>query len=82
MAIDAPVDGSLTNTEAVTISIFNYGLNDASNFDVTYQIDGGPLVTETYTGTIVSMQRLNLHLLLQPIFQRLAKHTVSLALLQ
>lgn len=54
VAIDAPVDGSLTNTEAVTISIFNYGLNDASNFDVTYQIDGGPLVTETYTGTIVS----------------------------
>lgn len=52
--ITAPVSGALTNSEQVTITIFNYGQNDISNFDVTYQIDGGATVTETYTGTIAS----------------------------
>ena len=52
--VDAPISGILTNTEAVTVSIFNYGQLDASNFDVSYQIDGGAIVTETYTGTIAS----------------------------
>ena len=52
--ITAPVSGALTNSEQVTITIFNYGQNDISNFDVTYQIDGGATVTETYSGTIAS----------------------------
>jgi subtilisin-like proprotein convertase family protein len=53
--IDAPVSGSvLSNAEPVTISIFNYGTSDASNFDVSYQIDGGTVITETYTGTVAS----------------------------
>ena len=52
--IDSPVSGSLTSTEDVTVTIFNYGENDASNFDVTYQVDGGATITETYTGTIGS----------------------------
>ncbi len=52
--IDAPASGILTNQETVTITIFNYGQLDASNFDVSYQIDGGTLVTETFTGTIAS----------------------------
>lgn len=54
IAINAPVDGSLTNSEAVTITIFNYGLNEASNFDVTYQVDSGALVTETFTSSLAS----------------------------
>jgi len=52
--IDSPVSGTLTASEAVTVTIFNYGENDASNFDVTYQVDGGSAITETYTGTIGS----------------------------
>ena len=52
--IDSPVSGSLTSNEDVTVTIFNYGENDASNFDVTYQVDGGATITETYTGTIGS----------------------------
>ncbi|MED5354679.1 MAG: GEVED domain-containing protein [Bacteroidota bacterium] len=52
--IDSPVSGTLTANEDVTVTIFNYGENDASNFDVTYQVDGGTTITETYTGTIGS----------------------------
>ena len=36
----------------VTVSIFNYGENDISNFDVSFQVDSGAVVTETYTGTV------------------------------
>ena len=52
--IDSPVSGTLTASEDVTVTIFNYGENDASDFDVTYQVDGGATITETYTGTIGS----------------------------
>ncbi len=52
--ITAPVSGVLSNSEQITITIFNYGEDDISNFDVTYQIDGGATVTETFTGTITS----------------------------
>ena len=50
--LDSPVDGTLTATEDITITIFNYGIQDATNFNVTYQIDGGAIVTETFMGTI------------------------------
>ena len=52
--IDSPTSGTLTSSENVTVTIFNYGENDASNFDVTYQVDGGSAITETFTGTIGS----------------------------
>ncbi len=54
VAITNPNNSTLTNSETVTISIFNYGLATASNFPVTYQIDGGTLITETFTGSIPS----------------------------
>ena len=49
-----PISSTLTNSESVTISIFNYGLATASNFPVSYQINGGAIVTETFTGSITS----------------------------
>lgn len=54
VSIDTPVTGTLTATEDVTVTIFNFGLDPASNFDVTYQIDGGALVTETFAGPLAS----------------------------
>ncbi len=50
--ITAPVDGDLTDIESVTISIFNYGTNTQTGFPVSYSVNGGNLVTETYTGSI------------------------------
>lgn len=54
ISIDTPVSGTLTNSETVTVTIQNFGTDPQSNFDVTYQVDGGALVTETYTGTLAS----------------------------
>tara|TARA_B100002052_G_scaffold297456_1_gene328228 strand:- start:1920 stop:4877 length:2958 start_codon:yes stop_codon:yes gene_type:complete len=52
ISVDSPVSGTLTSSEEVTISIFNYGENEISNFDVSFQVDGGSVVTETFSGTI------------------------------
>ena len=56
VSLDTPVDGILTANEDVTITIFNYGLDNVSNFDVSYQIDGGTVVTETFAGTVNSAE--------------------------
>ena len=53
-SIDSPVSGTLTDSESVTVSITNFGENAATNFDVSFQVDGGEVVTETYTGTVAS----------------------------
>lgn len=54
VSIDAPETGTLSNSEPVTVTIFNYGQNSASNFPVTFQVDGGTVISETFTGTIAS----------------------------
>ena len=54
ISIDSPTSGLLTDSEIITISIFNYGENSISNFDVSYQLDDGTIITETFTGTIAS----------------------------
>ncbi|SRX54144.1 GEVED domain-containing protein [Aequorivita sp. CIP111184] len=54
VSIDAPVTGTLSNSETVTVTIFNYGQNSASNIPVTFQVDGGPVISETFPGTIAS----------------------------
>ena len=52
-AIPQPVSGvGLTNNETVEITIFNYGTAPQGNFDVSYSVNGGTPVTETFTGTI------------------------------
>jgi hypothetical protein len=53
-SIDAPLDGNLSNAEQITVTIFNFGENEASDIDVTYQIDGGAVVTETFAGPLTS----------------------------
>ena len=54
ISVDTPTSGALTNAETVTVTVYNYGENDASGFDVTYQVDGGTLVTEAFVGTLAS----------------------------
>ncbi len=56
VSIDSPVSGILGSNETVSVTIFNYGQSAASNFSVSYQIDGGTAVTETFTGTIQPTQ--------------------------
>ena len=54
VSIDSPEDGSLTNSESITVSIFNYGTQDVSGFDLSYQIDSGEIITENFSGTLES----------------------------
>ncbi len=54
VAINTPEDGALTGSEQITITIFNYGLEDVTGFDITYQIDGGSVVAESFPGTIAA----------------------------
>lgn len=51
--IVSPENGSLSNAEEITISIYNAGELEQSNIEVNYQIDGGDIVTETFEGTII-----------------------------
>lgn len=50
----APENGDLTSSENITVTVFNYGLNNASGFNLNYQIEGGAIVTEAFPGTIAS----------------------------
>lgn len=51
--LDSPVDMSSGNpNQAISVTLYNYGSASASNFDISYRIDNGSLVTETFSGTI------------------------------
>ncbi len=54
IAVNSPVNGNLTNSETIDVTVKNFGLNDQSNFNVSYQIDGGTVATETFTGTLTA----------------------------
>jgi len=54
VSIDTPVDATLTNAETVIVTVFNFGEDPASGFDLTYQVDGGSTITEAFAGTLAS----------------------------
>lgn len=53
-AISSPTTSCtvLSNTETISVEIFNFGSDSVSGFDVSYVIDGGAPVTETIADTI------------------------------
>lgn len=53
-SIDAPVDATLSNSESITVTIYNYGLQAQTNFPVSYQIDNGSIITENFSGTLAA----------------------------
>lgn len=52
IAIKNPVSSTMSSTQEITVSIWNYGTNAQSNIPVSYSIDGGNTVTEVFTGTV------------------------------
>ncbi|MBK7238825.1 MAG: T9SS type A sorting domain-containing protein [Flavobacteriales bacterium] len=54
VTIDTPTDGAFANAEQVTVTVFNYGQSSATGFDISYQMDGGAVVTEPFVGTLAS----------------------------
>ena len=57
--ITAPSSGSGLGLETLTVTLENFGALTQANFDVTYTVNGGAPVTETYTGTLDSQQSTN-----------------------
>lgn len=49
----------LTNAETVTVTINNYSLDVETGFDVSYQVNGGDIVTETVTEDIPGLGTLD-----------------------
>ncbi len=56
LSINSPESGVLTNSEPITITIRNFGIDAISNFDVFYQINGGNQIIETVSETVISGQ--------------------------
>ena len=52
VALINPISATLTSSEVVTVTIRNFGSSSQSNIPVSYSVDGGPVITETFTGTI------------------------------
>jgi len=52
-SIDSPSgNGVYSDNENIVVTLENLGENTVSNFDVTYQVNGGNTVTESFTGSI------------------------------
>ena len=52
--ITAPETGSGLGLETISVTIKNYGADEQSNFDVSYTVNGGDPVIETFAGPIGS----------------------------
>ncbi|MFD2517169.1 GEVED domain-containing protein [Salinimicrobium flavum] len=50
--ITSPSNSTLGANEQITVTIRNFGRLPQSNFQVSYSVDGGQEVTQTFTGTI------------------------------
>lgn len=59
IAVVAPRDATLGNSEEVTVTIRNFGANPQSNIPVSYRVDGGPVVSEIFTGTVAGTSSVN-----------------------
>ena len=52
VAVVNPTNATLTSSEVVTVTIRNYGTTSQTNIPVSYSVDGGGVITETFTGTV------------------------------
>jgi len=46
LSIDTPIDGTLTNSEIIKVTIINYGTSTQTGFNIKYKIDNGNWITE------------------------------------
>ncbi len=52
VALAGPQNATLTASEQISIEVRNFGLNPQSGFQVSYSINGGPTITETFNEII------------------------------
>ena len=58
-ALNEPLNGILTNSETVEISIRNYSLDPVSNIPVELRVDGDLIASENFNGTINPNEAVN-----------------------
>jgi hypothetical protein len=55
LSVTLPAEGcGMSSTAPISVDIHNGGANDVSNFNISYIVNGGTPVVETYTGTVTS----------------------------
>ncbi len=54
ISVNTPTDGILTNSETITVTVFNFGINPQTNFPISLMVDGTTIATENFTGTLDS----------------------------
>jgi subtilisin-like proprotein convertase family protein len=54
LSMDEPQSGCSLDQEEVTMTFWNKGTQDVSNFELGFIVDGGTAQTETYTATVAS----------------------------
>ncbi|WP_299524952.1 GEVED domain-containing protein [Winogradskyella sp.] len=52
ISVDSPISSTLSNAETITVTIENYGNNTLTSIPVSYAINGGANVNETWTGSL------------------------------
>ena len=73
------IDGVLTNTEYIQVTITNLGTNPQSNFNVAYVVNGVSPVTETITSTINPGESLDYTFTTSYDFSAMGDYTIGLA---
>jgi hypothetical protein len=47
-----PVSGCDIDSQLLTVTVFNYGSNQQKNFSVRYRINGGSIISQTFTDSV------------------------------
>lgn len=75
--ITAPSTGfNLSAAETISVTIQNYGAGTQSNFPVSYHLDGGPVVTEIYGGSIAIGNSASYNFVAKGDFSALGQHEI------
>jgi len=79
--IISPVSGNIpgcmgSNPTDIKIKVENRGINPVSNIPVSYQINGGSIVTDTITGTLTSNQSIDFTFPIQAMLNLSGTNTV------
>lgn len=54
VSIDEPINGTLSDTETITVTVSNFGEDEQSDIPVNFQVDGGDIVSEVLAGPLES----------------------------
>ena len=77
LSIDAPSTAVITDSENISVTIRNYGVNSISNFDVYYSVNSSNQIVETVNQTIESGQNLSFTFTNQFDFSSPGEYTIT-----